>query len=104
MTQTLPQMAGRWRSTAAGKSREAFVPQDRELLRATFDAAAQEYHQARPAIPGELYDALTDQAGLRPGDRLLEIGGATGRATDPAVKYQRAWAPAGTWPSGAPCM
>jgi protein-L-isoaspartate O-methyltransferase len=54
---------------------------DRERLRATFDSAAQLYHQARPDYPDDLYDELVRLAGLRRGDRLLEVGCATGKAT-----------------------
>ena len=57
------------------------VPNDRERLRATFDSAAGSYHQARPDYPGELFDQLTDLADLRAGDRLLEVGCGTGKAT-----------------------
>jgi SAM-dependent methyltransferase len=62
------------------------VPGDRERLRATFDAAAQDYQQARPGYPDELYDSLIRQSGIRPGDRLLEIGCATGKATRPLAR------------------
>jgi len=57
--------------------------EDRETLRRTFESAAQLYHQARPDYPDALYDELVTLAGLRPGDRLLEIGCATGKATIP---------------------
>jgi SAM-dependent methyltransferase len=56
---------------------------DRERLRTTFGAAAGIYQQARPEYPDELYDELIRLAGLRPGDRLLEAGCATGKATAP---------------------
>lgn len=56
---------------------------DRELLRGTFNSAAQLYHQARPGYPDALYDELIRLADLRRGDRLLEIGCATGKATIP---------------------
>jgi SAM-dependent methyltransferase len=62
------------------------VPGDRERLRATFDAAAQDYQQARPDYPDELYGSLIRQSGIRPGDRLLEIGCATGKATRPLAR------------------
>jgi SAM-dependent methyltransferase len=54
---------------------------DRERLRATFDSAARLYQQARPGYPDELYAELVRLAGLRSGDRLLEIGCATGKVT-----------------------
>jgi len=59
---------------------------DREQLRVTFDRAADLYHRARPDYPDELFDELIAAAGLRPGDRVLEVGGATGKATVPLVR------------------
>ncbi|MGZ4800908.1 MAG: class I SAM-dependent methyltransferase [Acidimicrobiia bacterium] len=56
---------------------------DRERMRSTFDDAAELYDRARPDYPAELYDALAQLSGLRPGDHLLEIGCATGKATRP---------------------
>lgn len=53
----------------------------RTFRRATFDSAAQKYHDARPDYPPPLYDELIRVTGLRPGDSLLEIGGGTGKAT-----------------------
>jgi SAM-dependent methyltransferase len=50
-------------------------------LRWTFDSAADLYDAARPSYPSELFDDLIELAGLEPGDRLLEIGCATGKAT-----------------------
>jgi SAM-dependent methyltransferase len=55
----------------------------RERLRLTFESAAGRYHAARPDYPDALYNELITLAGLRPGDRLLEIGCATGKATIP---------------------
>ena len=54
---------------------------DRLRLAATFDRAAEVYERGRPGYPDELIDPVVDLAGLRPGDRLLEIGCATGTAT-----------------------
>ncbi|WP_322921263.1 class I SAM-dependent methyltransferase [Nocardioides renjunii] len=55
-------------------------------LRTTFDSAAATYQEARPDYPTELYDALVAAAGLHEGDRLLEIGCATGKATLPLAR------------------
>jgi SAM-dependent methyltransferase len=59
---------------------------DRERLRATFDSAADGYQQARPDYPDALYDALIGTAQLRSGDRLLEVGAGTGKATLPLAR------------------
>lgn len=56
---------------------------DRAQLRTTFDSVADLYQQARPDYPAGLFDALIETAGLTPGDRLLEVGCATGKATLP---------------------
>jgi len=63
-----------------------FVTSDRERLRATFGKAAGSYQQARPEYPAGLLDELVRLAGLRPGDRLLEVGCATGKATLPLAR------------------
>jgi SAM-dependent methyltransferase len=55
-------------------------------LRHTFESAADLYEAARPSYPDELYDDLVELAGLVPGDRLLEIGCATGKATRPLAE------------------
>jgi SAM-dependent methyltransferase len=59
---------------------------DRRRLRETFESAAALYQRARPDYPVELYDELVSLAALRPGDRLLEIGCATGKATRPLAE------------------
>src|SRR4051794_32602932 len=59
---------------------------DRAQLRMTFDSAADRYEQARPAYPGALYDAMIRAARLDAGDRLLEVGCATGTATLPLAR------------------
>lgn len=56
---------------------------ERERLAATFDGAAHRYHQARPEYPEELFQRLIAATNLRPGQRLLEVGSATGKATLP---------------------
>ena len=50
-----------------------------------FDGCADTYDVARPRYPTELFDDLVELAGLEPGDRLLEIGCATGKATRPLL-------------------
>ena len=59
---------------------------DRERLRQTFDRAAERYDQVRPDYPEALYDDLVALAGLTPGDRLIEVGCATGKATRPLAR------------------
>ena len=51
-----------------------------------FESAAALYQEARPEYPDALYDALIDAAGLEAGDRLLEVGCATGKATLPLAR------------------
>ena len=70
----------------SGPAMMVFVSDDRERLRTTFNSAASLYHQARPGYPAELYDELVRLARLRPGDRLLEVGCATGKATIPLAR------------------
>jgi SAM-dependent methyltransferase len=55
-------------------------------LRRTFDSVAERYQEARPEYPAELFDTLVEVAGLRVGDRLLEIGCASGKATLPLAR------------------
>jgi SAM-dependent methyltransferase len=59
---------------------------ERERLRETFDQTAETYHRVRPDYPEALFDDLTVLAGLAPGDRLLEVGCATGKATLPLAR------------------
>jgi SAM-dependent methyltransferase len=59
---------------------------ERVTLRETFDRAAESYQRARPDYPDELFDDLIKAAGLAPGDRLLEVGCATGKATVPLAR------------------
>jgi trans-aconitate methyltransferase len=59
---------------------------ERERLRETFDQAAEIYHRVRPDYPEALFDDLNVLAGLAPGDRLLEVGCATGKATLPLAR------------------
>ena len=52
-------------------------------LRRTFDAVAEDYQRSRPVASAEVFDDLMVLAGLRPRDRVLEIGCGTGQATVP---------------------
>jgi SAM-dependent methyltransferase len=59
---------------------------ERHLLRATFDEGAQQYDDARPVAPPEVFDDLVELARLEPGARVLEIGCGTGKATLPLAE------------------
>jgi 2-polyprenyl-3-methyl-5-hydroxy-6-metoxy-1,4-benzoquinol methylase len=59
---------------------------DREGLRNTFNRAAGLYQRARPDYPDELFDDLVAVTRLAAGDRLLEVGCATGKATLPLAR------------------
>ena len=59
---------------------------ERHHLRSTFDHAADLYQRARPDYPSELFNAVVEVAKIKPGDRLLEVGCATGKATVPLAK------------------
>jgi SAM-dependent methyltransferase len=48
-----------------------------------FDFAAASYERARPDYPGELFDDLVHHTGVAKGDRVLEIGPGSGKATRP---------------------
>ena len=58
---------------------------DRERLRTTFNSAAR-LSPGAPEYPAALYDELVLLASLGPGDRLLEVGCATGKATIPLAR------------------
>jgi len=59
---------------------------DRERLRQTFDTSAALYQRARPNYPDELFADLIAVTGLTRGERLLEVGCATGKATLPLAR------------------
>jgi SAM-dependent methyltransferase len=59
----------------------------REQLRATFDAVAPDYQEARPEYPDKLYVTLLALTGARPEtDPLCEVGCASGKATLPLAR------------------
>lgn len=60
--------------------------ENNQILRESFEQAAGIYQQARPEYPDELFHELIHVSGLRSGDRLLEVGCATGKATLPLAK------------------
>jgi SAM-dependent methyltransferase len=62
------------------------VPEERHLLRQTFDDGAAEYDRARPVAPAHVFDDLVLLAKLDPGARLLEIGCGTGQNTAPLAE------------------
>ena len=51
--------------------------------RTTFDRAAESYDRARPEYPPTLFDDLMRHTGVVSGDRVLEIGCGSGKATRP---------------------
>ena len=55
---------------------------ERTDLRDTFELAAAHYHEARPRYPAALFDALAQLAGLEAQAEILEVGPATGVATE----------------------
>jgi len=59
---------------------------ERADMRRTFDSAASCYQQARPEYPTALLEELVRLAELQPGDHLLEIGCASGKATLPLAR------------------
>ena len=62
------------------------MAEERELLRQTFESAADLYEAARPTYPAELFEDLVRLAKVTPDASLLEIGCATGKATRPLLE------------------
>lgn len=55
---------------------------DSEFLKNTFSKVIKDYDTARPGYPQELYDTVTDFAGIGAEANVLEVGAGTGQATD----------------------
>ncbi len=62
------------------------LPEERHLLRQTFDGGSAEYDRARPVAPDHVFDDLVSLAELGAGARLLEIGCGTGQNTTPLAE------------------
>jgi SAM-dependent methyltransferase len=54
-------------------------PREQALV---FGEVADQYEAARPSYPDEVFDTIMEYASLSAGDRALEIGAGTGKATD----------------------
>src|SRR5262245_41580849 len=62
---------------------ESMSDDTRRHLRLGFDRAAEDYQRTRPVCPPQLFEDLIQLAGLNVGDRVVEIGCGTGKATVP---------------------
>jgi SAM-dependent methyltransferase len=58
------------------------MPREQRLV---FGEVADTYQQARPSYPTGLFDAIAELAGLTAGDRVLDVGAGTGKATEGLV-------------------
>jgi SAM-dependent methyltransferase len=60
---------------------------ERERLRRTFDAVAEDYQGARPEYPDALYESVLALTGVAAdADSLCEVGSASGKATLPLAR------------------
>ena len=50
--------------------------------RLVFGEVAQQYDEARPSYPAEVFDFVMSYGALKVGDDALEIGAGTGKATE----------------------
>lgn len=53
------------------------------IQRNPWDEVAEIYEEVRPSYPDQLIRDVIDNTGISPGDKLLEIGAGTGKATLP---------------------
>lgn len=51
------------------------------MRRLSFGAIAEQYDRHRPGYPAEMVEAVLQYAGAQSGDRILDVGAGTGRAT-----------------------
>jgi SAM-dependent methyltransferase len=63
----------------AGKLVAVSTPEREQRL--IFGEVAEQYDAYRPSYPDALFDTIIDFGALHPGDRALEIGAGTGKAT-----------------------
>lgn len=56
------------------------IPGGREQ-RTVFGEVPESYDRARPGYPSELIDGIVARTGMKSGDRVLEVGSGTGKAT-----------------------
>ncbi len=59
----------------------ATPPRASDEQRLAFGRVAEIYDRARPSYPPAVVDGLIERAGVRPGDRVLEVGAGTGKLT-----------------------
>jgi SAM-dependent methyltransferase len=69
------------------KSPAPLARSERDRLRLTFGIDAELYDRMRPDYPAEMFEDLTEVAGIGPGCRVLEIGPGTGKATVPLARH-----------------
>jgi SAM-dependent methyltransferase len=83
MMEPVPGRPARRVQIGEGAVMESTGDDPRRQLRTGFDLAAEDYQRTRPVCPPRLFDDLIGLAGLKTGDRVVEIGCGTGQATVP---------------------